>query len=118
MKAPYCCCLYEPRLLHVLFSDHQAVLFFMCAANELFFMALYAIKFSPGPAITALGHTHGAFEWLAYVTFPFFALKHSIRFVRGSIFIPYMNILLISYEPETLHSHAVSIVTQSLTHAA
>lgn len=65
-----------------LYYDSRAVLFFMCAANELFFMALYLVHFTPGPAFTLLGHTHGAWVWMGLISFPFCAIKQVLNVIQ------------------------------------
>eukprot|EP00054_Salpingoeca_dolichothecata_P032685 m.266410 g.266410 ORF g.266410 m.266410 type:complete len:221 (-) comp30726_c0_seq1:151-813(-) len=64
------------------YYHNRIVLFSLCAANELFFMALYFIYFSPGPLVTIGPFSYGVWYWLAYISGPLFALKACISVVQ------------------------------------
>lgn len=68
-------------LLRIYYKS-RTVLFIMCAANELFFMALYFVHFTPGPLLPLFAKPLGLWELMGYVCFPLFALKHSISVIQ------------------------------------
>eukprot|EP00042_Codosiga_hollandica_P033942 m.233326 g.233326 ORF g.233326 m.233326 type:complete len:217 (-) comp54290_c0_seq2:130-780(-) len=69
-------------LLRIYYTDRK-VLFGMCAANELFFMAVYMMHFFPHWAtLSAFGVTLGLWQWTAAITFPFMFVKQIISFVQ------------------------------------
>ncbi|EGD77077.1 CDP-diacylglycerol-inositol 3-phosphatidyltransferase [Salpingoeca rosetta] len=61
----------------------KPVLFTLCSANELFFMALYFAHFNiNGPEVVAFSVSASVREWIGWITFPLFALKHLISLIQ------------------------------------
>eukprot|EP00051_Salpingoeca_urceolata_P004672 m.66807 g.66807 ORF g.66807 m.66807 type:complete len:219 (-) comp13782_c0_seq3:176-832(-) len=60
----------------------KVILFSLCSANELFWMALYLGYFSTGPILSIFGFSFGVWTWMAYLMFAPCALKHLISLVQ------------------------------------
>ncbi|XP_074600659.1 CDP-diacylglycerol--inositol 3-phosphatidyltransferase-like [Brevipalpus obovatus] len=63
-----------------LYYTSRPVLFFMCSANELFYISLYLVYFTEGPFVTFAGQ--GLFRLLVKVCGPLALLKHIITLIQ------------------------------------
>lgn len=79
----------------------KPVLFTLCSANELFFMALYFAHFGIGQQVEVLGVSMSLWHWIGYASFPLFAIKHFVSVVQ--LFSASFNIGVVDSEN---HQHA------------
>ncbi|KAI3637285.1 hypothetical protein MIR68_004610 [Amoeboaphelidium protococcarum] len=66
-----------------LYYENRAVLFGLCAANELFFIAMYLAAFPEMyHKVTIMDKTHNVWIWVMFVCLPWCTLKHFINGIQ------------------------------------